>query len=118
MVYRLEFFRTTRGDEPALDYIRAQAKAHKAQIGFALECLKELGHLARRPLVDYLGNDLYELRVPVEGHQHRLLYFFYERTSVVVTSAFLKKEDKVPSGELARARRRRAEWLARRAEEI
>lgn len=118
MAYRLEFFRTRRGDEPALEYIRAQVKSHKAKISFALECLTELGHLARRPLVDYLGNDLYELRVPIEGHQHRLLYFFYERTLVVVTSAFLKKEDKVAPAELARAWRRRAEWLARRAEDI
>lgn len=118
MVYRLEFYRTTRGDEPALDYIRAQVKEHRAKIGFALECLVELGHMARRPLVDYLGNDLYELRVPFEGHQHRLLYFFSERTLVVVTSAFLKNEDRVPPNELARAWRRRAEWLERRAGEI
>ena len=118
MVYRLEFYRTARGDEPALEYIRAQVKTHKAKIGFALECLTELGHMARRPLVDYLGSDLYELRVPVEGHQHRLLYFFYERTVVVVTSAFLKNEDKVPPEELARAWRRRAEWLKKRAGEL
>lgn len=57
MVERLEFYRTIRGDEPALDYIRAQAKAHKAKIGFALQCLKDLGHLARRPMVEYLGGD-------------------------------------------------------------
>lgn len=114
----MEFYRTTRGDEPALDYIRAQVKAHKAKIGFALECLKELGHWARRPMVDYLGNDIYELRVPAEGHQHRVLYFFHERTIIVVTSAFLKNEDKVPPEELTRARRRRAEWIQRRTEGI
>lgn len=115
MTYRLEFYRTARGDEPALDYIRSQTKEHKAKIGFALNCLAELGHMARRPLVDYLGNDLYELRVPFEGLQHRLLYFLYEGTIVVVTSAFLKNADRVPPNELTRAWRRRAEWLERRA---
>lgn len=118
MVYRLEFYRTTRGDEPALDYIRKQVKAHRAKIGRALRKLEGLGYSARRPMVDYLGNELYELRIPAEGHQHRVLYFFHERTVIVLTSAFLKNEDKVPPKELARTWRRRAEWIHRRAEEI
>ena len=118
MAYRLEFYRTTRGDEPALDYIRAQVKAHKAKIGRALLYLTDLGHLARRPMADYLGNGLYELRIPVDGHQHRLLYFFHERTVIIVTSAILKNEEKVPPKELMRAWRRRADWIGRRSGEI
>lgn len=118
MEYRLEFYRTARGDEPALDYIRAQAKAHRAKIGRALQFLKELGHSARRPMVDYLGGGLYELRVPADGHQHRVLYFFHARTVIVLTSAFLKNEDRVPPEEMTRASRRRAEWIERRAGEI
>lgn len=118
MVYRLEFYRTARGDEPALEYIRARVKAHRAKIGRALRYLEELGHSARRPMVDYLGDGLYELRIPADGNQHRVLYFFHERTMIVVTSAFLKNEEKVPMEELARARRRRTEWLKRRSEGI
>lgn len=118
MVYRLEFYRTARGEEPVLEYIRAQIWTHRATIGRALRSLEELGHTARRPMVDYLGNDLYELRIPVAGHQHRVLYFFHERAAIVLTSAFLKNEDKVPPEELARARRRRSEWIDCRAEGI
>lgn len=118
MVYRLEFYRTTRGDEPALDYIRTQVKAHKAKIGRALKYLEELGHSARRPMVDYLGSGLYELRIPADGHQHRVLYFFHERTVIVVTSAFLKNEDKVPPEEVTRALRRKADWIERLAGDI
>ena len=113
MPHRIEFYRTQRGDEPALDYIRAQTKAHRAKIGRALRYLEELGHLARRPMADYLQAGLYELRVAVEGHQHRLLYFFHGKELIVVTSAFLKKDDAVPESELARARRYRTDWLAR-----
>lgn len=118
MVQRLEFYRTARGDEPVLDYIRAQAKAHRAKIGRALQYLKELGHSARRPMVDYLGSGIYELRIPADGHQHRVLYFFHERTVIVVTSAFLKNEEKVPPEEVTRALRRKAEWIKRLAGEI
>ncbi len=108
MTHRLEFYRSRRGDEPALDYVRAQVKPHHAKIGRALAALEELGCLARRPLADYLQEGLYELRVAVEGHQHRLLYFFHGQES-----AFLKKDSAVPAEELARARRRREDWLER-----
>ena len=113
MPYQMEFYRTVRGDEPALDYIRAQVKTHRAKIGRALRYLEELGHLARRPMADYLGAGLYELRVAAESHQHRMLYFFHGKELIVVTSAFLKKGDAVPPPELARAARYRADWLAR-----
>ena len=88
-------------------------KPHRAKIGRALAALEELGCLARRPLADYLQEGLYELRVAVEGQQHRLLYFFQGQEIIVVASAFLKKDSAVPAEELALARRRRTDWLER-----
>ena len=113
MTCRLEFYRTPRGDQPALEYVRVQVKTHRGKIGRALRALQELGHLARRPLSDYLEDGLYELRIAADGLQHRMLYFFHERTMIVVTSAFLKNEAEVPPEELARARRYRTDWLER-----
>lgn len=113
MGFRLEFYETEAGDVPALEYIRRQIKDHRWKIGQALQILEETGPLARRPLVDYLGDGLYELRVIVERHQHRLLYFFHGRTVIVVTSGFLKNQAEVPEAEKVRAKRFRADWLAR-----
>lgn len=118
MTFRLEFYRTARGDEPVLEYIRAQVKRHRATIGRALRNLEGLGNAARRPMVDYLGNDLYELRIPIDGHQHRVLYFFHARSLIVLTSAFLKNEEKVPQEDLTRAWRRRRDWIDRLAEGV
>ncbi|MDE2291311.1 MAG: type II toxin-antitoxin system RelE/ParE family toxin [Elusimicrobia bacterium] len=111
--FRLEFYRTQAGREPALDYIRAQVKAHRAKIGRLLRYLEETGHQARRPYADHLGGGLYELRIPIESHQHRLLYFFHGREVIVVTSGLLKNEGRVPPAELERARRYRDDWLRR-----
>lgn len=111
MTYLLKFYRTARDDVPALDYIKAQTKAHRTRIGRGLRALQELGPLARRPQADYIGNDLYELRVPFEGLQHRLLYFFHERAVIVVTSGFLKNTERIPDAELRRAQGRRLDWL-------
>lgn len=115
--FSLEFYAGPSGDEPALDYIRRQAKAHRAKIGRALRYLEEVGPGARRPQADYLGDGIYELRVPIAQHQHRVLYFLHGRAIIVVTSAFLKNEGRVPEAELARARRRRAVWLERFGDE-
>jgi len=113
MSFQLEFYRTITGTEPALDYIRSQIKSHRAKIGRALQYLEDVGHLARRPQVDYIGDQIYELRVAIEQHQHRLLYFFHGRSIIVITSGILKNEGKVPQSEVDRARKYRADWLKR-----
>ena len=113
MAYRLEFYRTPHGIEPALAYVRAKAKSHRAKIGRALQYHEDTGHLARRPQVDYLGSDIYELRVILDQHQHRLLYFFHGRSITVVTSGLLKNVGKVPPSEIECARKYRADWMLR-----
>lgn len=113
MGVRLEFYRTRAGLEPALEYIRSQVKGHRAKIGRALQYLEDHGHLARRPQVEYLGSEIYELRVGIEQHQHRLFYFFHGNSIVVVTSGMLKNMGKVPQSEIERARKYRADWLER-----
>ncbi len=113
MAFRLEFYRTIAGAEPAREYIRSQIKAHRAKIGRALQYLEDVGHLARRPQVDYLSNQIYELRVAIEQHQHRLLYFFHGRSIIVITSGILKNEGRVPQSEIERARKYRTDWLER-----
>ena len=113
MAYTLEFYTTGTGDEPALEYIRAQSKRHRAKIGRALQYLEDMGHLAKRPQVDYLGDNIYELRVGIEQHQHRLLYFFHGRSIIVITSGLLKNVGKVPQAEIDKAGKYRMDWIAR-----
>ncbi|KAB2958691.1 MAG: type II toxin-antitoxin system RelE/ParE family toxin [Candidatus Methylomirabilis oxygeniifera] len=113
MAYRLEFYKTASGEEPALDYIRTQVTAHRAKIGRALQYLEDTGHQARRPQVDYLGDDIYELRVAIDRHQHRLLYFFHGQSIIVVAIGILKNEGRVPPSAITRARTARADWLER-----
>jgi phage-related protein len=69
--------------------------------------------MARRPHVDHLGGGIYELRVAMEQHQHRLLYFSCGRSVIVVTSGLLKNVGKVPQQDIAPARERRADWRER-----
>jgi len=74
-----------------------------------IERLAALGYELRRPLADTLRDGIHELRVR-HGHvQYRILYFFHEGRAVVAHG--LRKEDRVPEGEidLAVARKTRFE---------
>ncbi|MCX5795331.1 MAG: type II toxin-antitoxin system RelE/ParE family toxin [Elusimicrobia bacterium] len=113
MAFKLEFYRNPAGVQPALEYIRGQPKGHRAKIGRALKYLEDMGHMARRPQVEYLGHDIHELRAAKEHLQHRLLYFFHGRSIIVVTSGLLKNQGRVPQEEIERARGYRADWLER-----
>jgi phage-related protein len=113
MTFELEFYRTPAGKEPALEYIRSQAKNHRAKIGRALQYLEDMGHTARRPQSDYLEHGIHELRIATGQHQHRLLYFFHGYSIIVVTNGFLKNEGKVPQSEIELARTYKMDWLKR-----
>lgn len=109
-VVSLLFFRN--GSEvPALDWLLEQSVEAQDRCSAALIALVRQGHEARRPLVENLGNGLYELRAHVGRVQYRFLYFFYGRTAVVLTRGFTK-ESKIPTFELERAQAMRREFEA------
>jgi phage-related protein len=77
-----------------------------------LALLEEFGYELRRPHAEYLeGTDLYELRVKYHRVNLRMLYFFHERTTVVVSHGF-SKERKIPPKEIALATERMKKFRA------
>lgn len=76
-----------------------------------IDLLKQEGHELRRPAVDYLRDDIYELRVVHSGNQYRILFFYDGNIAVVLCHAFIKKTNKVPQGAIDRALARRTKYL-------
>ena len=65
-----------------------------------------------KKLVD--TDDLWEVRVQFGGDTFRLLGFFSDPTTLVLTSGFAKKQQRTPPSEIALAQKRKAEFQARR----
>jgi len=65
--------------------------------------LRDYGHDLRRPIADYLRDDIYALRVKFQGIRYRMLYFFYGRERAVITHGITKQTDEVPPQEIGRA---------------
>lgn len=112
MLFSLRFYEKPDGECQVSDYLRAQSKKVRGEAGWLLTRLENESDKLERPLVGFLEDGIYELRVIVERHQHRVLYFFHKQI-IVATNAFLKKTPKVPKGEIDKAKAARADWLKR-----
>jgi len=74
--------------------------------------LKKYGPDLKRPYADLLDGPIRELRVQFARDEVRSLYFFAD-TVIVFTHGFIKKTNKVPLGEIERAKRIMADWRRR-----
>ncbi|MBI2067070.1 MAG: type II toxin-antitoxin system RelE/ParE family toxin [Deltaproteobacteria bacterium] len=98
----IRYFRTARGDEPARDYIQELPAKERAKIEGCLSVLGMTGKLEMPHGKKLVGHkNLFEVR----SGRHRILYAFHEG-EVVLLSAFMKKSQETPKGEIELAKRR------------
>jgi hypothetical protein len=110
------------GVSPFLEWMERQQGKVQDKIFDAVSRLEELGFELRRPEAEYLGDEIYELRVK-KGHvNYRPLYFFddmKDRQGRVLRRAVMvhgcTKEGKVDARDVKLAVARRRQFLADRA---
>ena len=110
--YGVRFYRDEKGESQALDYYRDMPKKHRAKAAKWIKLLEMEGPNLPRPYADLIDSPIRELRPKMAGLQHRFLYVIDGKT-VLLTNGFLKKSDKVPLNEIAKAKSRYADWLRR-----
>ena len=103
------FFKEDDGSVPVRAWLDRIPKKAQAKCLARLKRLEDQGHELRRPEVDYLRDDIYELRVGLQGIHYRMLYFFHRRTAAVVSHG-LVKERAVSPGEIDLAVRRKRKF--------
>lgn len=96
MLKSICFFVDERGDNPVKEFILRLSVKERAKVIAYLDELKVKGHTLRRPIADYLGEGIYELR----PRDNRIFYFFYLRENAVLLHAIRKKTDKIPVGDM------------------
>lgn len=103
------YYPNVRGNTPALEFL-VGLDATEQQKAFAyITYLEEHGEALRRPIADYLGEKLYELR----PKQIRILYAFVDKQYAVILHAFRKKTDAVPPKEQHLAKLRLTDFIQR-----
>ena len=96
MLESICFFIDERGECPVEEFILKLSVQERAKITAYLVELKNQGHNLRRPMADYLGEGIYELR----PRDNRIFYFFFFRETAVLLHAIRKKTDRIPVGDL------------------
>ena len=96
MLKAVYFYVDNRGGNPVKEFIEKLPLKDQAKIMAYLDELKERGHALHRPIADYLGEGIYELR----PRDNRIFYFFYMRENAVLLHAIRKKTDKISSNDL------------------
>ena len=106
---RILYYLDRRGRNPVLDEIRQLVPGEQRKIDAYISVLQEGGEDLRRPIADYVGDKLYELR----PGPHRVLYFFFLRDNAVLLHLFRKRTDRLPDEERRVALVRMADFIRR-----
>ena len=108
--FSVEYYETEDGTRPAEEFILSQDKKMQAKLFMSLELLEIKGEPYSKPL----GDGIFEVRAKQGSDISRVLYFFVVGQKVILTNGFVKKTSKTPPGEIARAKRYRADYQQRK----
>jgi len=102
---KVEFLELSNGRRPAEEFLNDLDPKALAKVYKLIERIEADEHLAYphiRKLEGY--KNLWELRVQSQRGAVRLFYVYWENSSVILVSGFLKKSQKTPLRELERVR--------------
>jgi phage-related protein len=98
-----------RGGNPVWDFLNSLPPDEREKCFEYIAYLEQAGEQVRRPVGDYVGDKLYELR----PKQTRILYFFMLKDYAVLVHAFRKKTDEIPEREMRLAKTRMNDFILR-----
>ena len=102
------YYPDARGEAPALTFLLALGQDEQQKAFAYISYLEEQGEALRRPIAEYLGDKIYELR----PKQIRILYTFVGQHAVI-RHAFRKKTGPVSPSDKRLAQSRLVDFVRR-----
>lgn len=112
--YQVTFYETRSGRSPVEEFLDKLPLRQCAKVLYVLDLLEEAGFSLGPPWLKKVDRELWEVRIPVEGVQVRVL-FCEERREFVLLHALKKKQPRLPPKDLRTARGRWREYVERRS---
>jgi phage-related protein len=112
-MWEVDFYQSANGDCPTKEFLDSLHK--KEELPFvvrAIGLLEQYGNQLRRPQADFLADGIYELRIPIRHKQFRLLYFYFYQGTIVISHG-LRKEAKVKTADIEKAKQHKADYFSR-----
>jgi hypothetical protein len=108
-VITVVFYQEDGGTVPVLEWLDSLPRKAQNKCFVRISRLEELGHELRRPEADLLRDNIYELRIGLQGINYRILYFFHGKQAAVLAQGVIKERE-VPPQEIERAIERKRKF--------
>ena len=109
-MFTVEYYTLPNGEKPVKLFINSLDINMRAKALGSIEILAQFGNALREPHSKPMGKGLYELRIRFAGDITCIFYFFVVKNKIILTNGFIKKTNKTPPGEIALARKYKADY--------
>ncbi len=103
------FYQTGAGHEPVREWLKGLPKEERKAIGADILSVQYAWPVGK-PLVDNLGEGMWEIRSRLPNRIARTLFAVVDE-EIVLLHGFIKKQQQTPPQELALAKKRKREYL-------
>lgn len=94
----VKFFASEAGSEPVKDWLKSLPKDDRVAIGTDIKTV-QIGWPLGMPLVDHIGNGIWEVRTRLPTQISRIL-FIIENSQMILLHGFIKKTPKTPKQDI------------------
>ena len=112
-MYKIIFYTSQCGDSPIDDFLDSLQVKVRAKVEKWMQKLQENGPHLPRPYADVLRDKIRELRISHGSLEIRLLYFFWNRKSIVMVHGLIKKKREVSVQDIEKAIRLMNDFITR-----
>ena len=106
---KVVFFKTDTGNEPVREWLKTLSKEDCKIIGTDILTVQYAWPVGK-PLVDNLGDGLWEVRSRLDNRIARTLFVMVNQ-EIILLHGFIKKQQKTPPDELELAKKRKKQYL-------
>lgn len=110
----VDFYYKSTGKCPVQEYLDSISPKLRAKTMRTIMLLEEFGTELRMPYSENIGDGIFELRSIVGNDITRVLYFFMEGNTAILTNGFTKKTQKTPTNEIEKAKKYRSDYFSRK----
>ena len=105
---KVVFYQTSTGNEPVRQWLKSLPAEERKTIGADILSV-QFAWPAGKPLVDNLGDGIWEIRSRLPNRIARTLFTVIDE-EIVLLHGFIKKQQRTPPDELALAKKRKKEY--------
>jgi phage-related protein len=106
---KVVFYKTEAGTEPAREWLKAMPKEDRKVVGADILTAQYAWPIGK-PLVDNLGDGVWEIRSRLRNRIARTLFAVVDE-EIVLLHGFIKKQQKSPQDEVDLAKKRKKQYL-------